>query len=285
MSDESLVPRPSDQRPDLRASDADREQTAERLRRAMGEGRLSVEELEDRLRVAYSAPTVRELELLVSDVTPAAAPSGGRRAVASARSSGLTVREGPGGDRWVVAIMSGHERRGRWRIARRCTVLNIMGGSDIDLNDAELADPVTELNVYTVMGGAEIRVPEGVDVEVSNVAVMGANDVKLGDQDVPAGSPVIRVRLVSIMGGVAVKRGRKPSKEERRRQKELRTGGTGLLVENELVDAEREEQRQQAPGDRPAQRAHERDVEPPEAQDVHEDPCQHDRVTDDRGQG
>jgi hypothetical protein len=249
MSDESLVPRPSDQRPDLRASDAEREQTAETLRRAMGEGRLTVEELEDRLRAAYSAPTVRELELLVSDVTvPATAP---------ARSGGLSVREGPGGDRWVVSIMSGHERKGRWRIAERCTVLNIMGGSEIDLNDVELSEPVTQLNVYTVMGGGEIRVPDGVDVEVSNVA---------------------------IMGGVGVKRGRKLTKEERKRQKELRRAERGLLVQDQLVDAKGEEQREQAPGDRPAKGPEERHVEVAEAEHVHEDAGQHDRVDDDRGQ-
>jgi hypothetical protein len=276
MSDESLVPRPSDQRPDLRASDAEREQTAETLRRAMGEGRLTVEELEDRLRAAYAAPTVRELELLVSDVTvPATAP---------ARSGGLSVREGPGGDRWVVSIMSGHERKGRWRIAERCTVLNVMGGSEIDLNDVELSEPITQLNVYTVMGGGEIRVPDGVDVEVSNVAIMGGNDVKLGDEAIPAGGPVIRIRLVSIMGGVGVKRGRKLTKEERKRQKELRRAERGLLIQDQLVDAKGEEQREQAPGDRPAERPEEGHVEVAEAEHVHEDAGQHNRVDDDRGQ-
>jgi hypothetical protein len=242
----------------------------------MGDGRLSVEELEERLRAAYSAPTVRELELLVLDVTvPSAAPAG---------AGGLSVREGPGGDRWVVSIMSGHERKGRWRIAERCTVLNIMGGSEIDLNDVELSEPVTQLNVYTVMGGAEIRVPDGVDVEVSNVAIMGGNDVKLGDQAMSAGGPVIRIRLVSIMGGVAIERGRKPTKEERKRQKKLRRAERGLLVEDQLMDAEGEEQRQQAPGDRPAERPQEGNVEVAEAEHVHEDASQHDRVDDDRSQ-
>lgn len=228
MTDESLVPRPSDQRAELRASDADREQTAETLRRAMGEGRLTVEELEERLRAAYSAPTVRELELLVSDVTvPTATVT---RGLSPAGGSGLSVREGPGGDRWIVSIMSGHERRGRWRIAEWCTVLNIMGGSEIDLNDVELSASVTQLNVYSVMGGGEVRVPEGVSVEVSNVAIMGGNDVQLGDEVAPAGGPVIRIRLVSIMGGTGVKRGRKRSKEERRRQQELREAdGRGEL--------------------------------------------------------
>jgi hypothetical protein len=52
MSDDSLVPRASDQHPELRASDAERERTAETRRNAMGEGRLSVDELEERLRAA-----------------------------------------------------------------------------------------------------------------------------------------------------------------------------------------------------------------------------------------
>jgi len=272
----------SGERPDLRASDAEREQTAETLRRAMGEGRLTVEELEDRLKAAYTAPTVRELELLVADVT---VPDRVARPVVSpARASGLTVREGPGGDRWVVSIMGGSDRRGRWRIGSRCTVLNIMGGSELDLNDVELSDRVTQLNVYSFWGGGEIRVPEGVAVEVSNIAIMGGNDVKLGDEVVSPGGPVIRIRLVSIMAGSSVQRGRKLSKAERRRQKELQEREDRLLVENELVAAEGEEQGHQAPGDRPADRPQERHVELPEAQHVDQDPGEHDRVDDDRGQ-
>ena len=59
-------------------------------------------------------------------------------------------------------------------------------------------------------------------MEVSNIAIMGGNDVQLGDEVVPPGGPVIRIRLVSIMGGTGIKRGRKLSKEERKRQQELR---------------------------------------------------------------
>ena len=38
----------------------------------------------------------------------------------------------------------------------RCTVLNVRGGRGIDLNEAELVDAVTQLNVYSIMGGAEV---------------------------------------------------------------------------------------------------------------------------------
>jgi Domain of unknown function (DUF1707) len=52
----------------LRASDADRERTAERLRAAAGEGRISPDELEERLEIALAARTEAELERVVVDL-------------------------------------------------------------------------------------------------------------------------------------------------------------------------------------------------------------------------
>jgi hypothetical protein len=53
---------------ELRASDADRERVAERLRTAAGDGRLTPAELEERLEGAFSARTEAELEPLVADL-------------------------------------------------------------------------------------------------------------------------------------------------------------------------------------------------------------------------
>jgi hypothetical protein len=61
---------PPDRAPDLRASDADREATAERLRVAAMEGRLDADELEARLAAAYGARWCSELHRLTLDVTP-----------------------------------------------------------------------------------------------------------------------------------------------------------------------------------------------------------------------
>jgi DUF1707 SHOCT-like domain len=52
----------------LRASDADREQVAERLRQATAEGRLLAEELEQRLGALFRARTYGELDELVADL-------------------------------------------------------------------------------------------------------------------------------------------------------------------------------------------------------------------------
>jgi len=61
-------------RASLRASDADREHIAERLRKAATEGRLLTEELEHRLGAAFSARTYGELEPLVADLPREVAP-------------------------------------------------------------------------------------------------------------------------------------------------------------------------------------------------------------------
>jgi Domain of unknown function (DUF1707) len=52
---------PDPQLPELRASDADREHAVEALRRGASEGRLSVEELEERITTAFAARTRNEL--------------------------------------------------------------------------------------------------------------------------------------------------------------------------------------------------------------------------------
>jgi hypothetical protein len=200
--------------PALRASDADREHTAELLRHAAGEGRLTVDELEERLSSVYETRTQRELEALVADVV---VPGDERRIPR------VPVRRtADAGTRWLVSVMSGHDRMGRWRVGSNLNVINVMGGSDLDFNDAEFADDVVTVTVFSLMGGADIRVPEGLNVEISNFAVMGANAVDIGSGRPDPGGPLLRLKLISIMGGTDVKRGRKRSRAEKR---ELRRHG------------------------------------------------------------
>jgi hypothetical protein len=71
-------PVPADPR-QLRAADTDRDQTAELLRRAAAEGRITFEELDERIARAYAAKTFADLEALTSDL-----PGPGVRAPAPA---------------------------------------------------------------------------------------------------------------------------------------------------------------------------------------------------------
>ena len=61
--------------PSLRASDAERERTATQLREHTAAGRLTHDELEERLGAAYAARTVAQLQQLVEDL-PALPPPG-----------------------------------------------------------------------------------------------------------------------------------------------------------------------------------------------------------------
>jgi hypothetical protein len=55
----------------IRASDADRENIAERLRKATAEGRLLAEELEERLEATFTARTYGDLDAVVADLPSA----------------------------------------------------------------------------------------------------------------------------------------------------------------------------------------------------------------------
>ena len=62
--------------PTQRASDAEREEVADRLRAAAAEGRLDPDELDERVGQVYAARTHGELATLTDDLpAPAAAPS------------------------------------------------------------------------------------------------------------------------------------------------------------------------------------------------------------------
>lgn len=54
--------------PSIRAADADRERTADRLRTSHAEGRLDMTEFQERLEQCYQANTLGELALLVRDL-------------------------------------------------------------------------------------------------------------------------------------------------------------------------------------------------------------------------
>ncbi|WP_157180974.1 DUF1707 SHOCT-like domain-containing protein [Actinopolymorpha alba] len=91
--------------PEMRASDNDREKIASRLRDAHAEGRLSIDEFQDRLDVLYKANTYGELEPLVRDIpvtrTPNKAPAAPQSAPAQAPA---TPQKRTGGDRAMAVL-------------------------------------------------------------------------------------------------------------------------------------------------------------------------------------
>jgi hypothetical protein len=92
------------------------------------------------------------------------------------------------------------------------TVINVMGGADLDLREAVLETPEVEITVWSLMGGSDVIVPEGVHVELEGFGLLGANHMRLEGPEPPPGAPVVRVRAWSLMGGTDVKTSRRRSR-------------------------------------------------------------------------
>jgi len=175
----------------LRVSDADRDAVLRTLGDNAAVGRLTLDELEDRSGRALTAKTRGELATLTSDL-----PAQGVTAPPS--------RKTP--VRWMVAIMGGSHRRGRFRTVGSINAVAIMGGDEIDLREAEIEGGELTLNLYSFMGGANIYVPDSVDLEVGGFSCMGGHE-EIGSERPPRpGAPSIRIRVYNVMGGASIYR-------------------------------------------------------------------------------
>jgi Domain of unknown function (DUF4190)/Domain of unknown function (DUF1707) len=113
--------------PALRASDADRDAVAERLRVAAVDGRIEPEELEQRLSEVYAARWVADLDRLVADVSPPPPPApvapppyaAYQPAVVYPTTNGLAVASLVAGFLWlgwfgsILAVIFGHVALGQ----------------------------------------------------------------------------------------------------------------------------------------------------------------------------
>jgi Domain of unknown function (DUF1707)/Cell wall-active antibiotics response 4TMS YvqF len=201
----------------MRASDADRERVANVLREAAGDGRLTMDELDERLDAVYAAKTYAELEPITHDLPGAAtsqAPVPARAVAADPTRFGGEPSSGG-----AVAILGGFSRKGEWVVPKHFTAFLFMGGGEIDLRDARFEDREVNINIVAIMGGCEITVPEDANVRVTGVGIMGAFEHSEPGGGSPDG-PVITISGVAFMGGVDVKR--KPTLQAAREARQRR---------------------------------------------------------------
>lgn len=211
------VPDPLSDALRLRASDADRERVAGLLRDAFAEGRLSPVEHEERLAEVYRATTYAELLPVLHDlpVPPGvlSVPGAGQAvAITGAQppavpsSSGVVVDPSRAGQAQgaAVAILSGVERKGAWVVPSSLSAVSVLGGVELDLTDAVLTSQTTTITAFCVLGSVEITVPEGIDVQVDAVAILGGQSGP--GTAPPPGAPTLRITGLVLLGGIEVKR-------------------------------------------------------------------------------
>ncbi len=176
-----------------RATDTDRIQVAQLLAYAAEQGRLQLNEYEDRLTRAYAATTYQELDRLRADLMGSAV---------NARRGGSC---NPAPSTLLLALMSGFERRGRWNVPRKLTTFTLWGSGVLDLRYADFTSPEVDLHAYSIMGVQTILLPPEVNVEIHGRGVMGGFDHDVVGEGTP-GAPNVKIRGFSLWGGVGIKR-------------------------------------------------------------------------------
>jgi class 3 adenylate cyclase len=212
MSHVSSTP-PDGGPPGVRLSDQDRERVVEVLKTCCGEGRLTLDEFSERVVAAYQAVALRDVAPVLADLPHPFGPdfagvldSERDHSPVPAPPQVLPAATGRKVTRWTISIMGGSQRKGRWRLREKTNAVAIMGGCLLDLRNAEVEGPDVLINAITVMGGIEIIVPEGIEVELGGIAIMAGKDAKRLKNVPPLpGSPIIRVRVFAFWGGVTVR--------------------------------------------------------------------------------
>lgn len=216
---------------EMRASDAEREQTAGALQQALSDGRLDIDEFQERLDGAYRARTRGELQSLVRDLPEAAGtPAGGSAAVLHRTSEGAAAtgrREdwaarigGQPTSRWGLAALGGYRRRGSWTVPRVFTSITVLGGGELDLRAAQFEGPEVSIRVFALLGGVTLIVPPEAELEGRDFGIISTFE---GPATAAPQVPrvTVTVTVFALCGGVTAKR--RPVRADHQRQYE---GGT-----------------------------------------------------------
>lgn len=172
----------------VRASDAERDTTIATLRDAAAEGRLTLEELADRVEAAAAARHRSELDRITEDLP---APSSAHREVVAAATE--------------TRLVFGDVRRaGAWLVPASSRWASVFGDVVLDLREATVSSEEITIDAGSVFGDIQLLVPEGVFVEVRGKTLFGDVKQEAGGT-APSGAP--RVVLVghTVFGDVRVR--------------------------------------------------------------------------------
>jgi class 3 adenylate cyclase len=163
-----------------RASHADRDRVVEVLKAAAADGRLTSDDLDQRVEAALTARTREELEPLLADLT-AAGTAEVQDLVSIQCGSGSAKRDGP------------------WEVPRRMQIDIGSGSVRLDFRQAVIAVPELQIDTHIASGGLKLVTRPGIVVDANDLAV-GSGSVKV----IPATGPGAPVELrVKVSGRVA----------------------------------------------------------------------------------
>jgi len=170
---------------DVRASDAERDAVVDQLREAAVEGRLTFEELTDRIEAASGAVMRSDLVPLTSDLPHSTEVA---RAVAPI----------------AVNSMGDVKRSGAWVVPAESRYRSWLGHIKLDLRQASISSQEVHIHAWTPFGTIDLLVPEGVEVDVRAQAKLGQLKQEAGGAATP-GAPRIVLTGGTLFGDVKIR--------------------------------------------------------------------------------
>jgi hypothetical protein len=144
-------------KPELRMSDADREGVLARLSTALGEGRLSLPEFEERVDGVLRARTFGEVQPYVADL-PGWTPPIAKRDVVELRADAGSIK-----------------RKGRWIVPKRLVVQSRAGSVKLDMRQAVFDEPVVEIELAVLAASTTIVLPPGATADIDDVTAIAGS--------------------------------------------------------------------------------------------------------------
>jgi hypothetical protein len=168
----------------LRASHDDRDRTVEVLRVAAGDGRITAEELDERVSAALTARTYGELAALISDLpaAPGSLPLVPGSPPGAAPKDLMRIR----------CDISSTRRDGPWLVPKRLEVQVNLGTVTLDFTEAVISWPTLEIDADIQTGTLILVIAPGILVSTDDLALK-TSTVKV---DAPWGPEVpVRFRI------------------------------------------------------------------------------------------
>nr|WP_262061727.1 DUF1707 domain-containing protein [Streptomyces sp. STR69] len=167
----------------LRASHADRDRVVDVLTGAAGDGRLTAEELDERVEAALSARTLGELAVLTADLPAVAGTTPVEvKDVARIEQNGGSTRRGDG-----------------WVVPRRLEIRSRLGDVTLDFTQAVITQATLRIDLDMHLGALRLLVSPGVVVNTDDLVLNYSKVKTRGPGD--TGAPVdLRIEIVGQLG-------------------------------------------------------------------------------------
>lgn len=170
----------------MRASHEDRDRVVDLLRVAAGDGRLTSDELDERLERALAARTYGELAALTEDLPAGrgAAPAADPKKVLTIQRAGTHVR-----------------RDGSWVVPERIELRVTAGNVLLDFTQAVIALPSLQIDALVRGGNLTLITRPGIVVDTDEVAIIGGR-VILREPPAPSVPVLLSVNVSGkVIGG------------------------------------------------------------------------------------